>query len=71
MEDSKITCGGDVITGETPEYRKLAANAEHRADYRQANEESAPLSAQRTVFHHRTGNGTFPYQPKSFTELSG
>ena len=46
-------------------------DAEHHADYRQANEESAPLSAQRTVLHHRTGNGTSPYQPKSLTELSG
>ncbi|WP_302022589.1 helix-turn-helix domain-containing protein [Alistipes putredinis] len=29
MEDSKITCGGDVITGETPEYRKLAATMQN------------------------------------------
>lgn len=29
MEDSKITCGDDVITCETPEYRKLAATMQN------------------------------------------
>ena len=29
MGDSKITCGGDVITRETPEYKKLAATMQN------------------------------------------